>query len=140
MIKNLKRLIVFVIAVTLALGLIACGSGQGTEAPDGETAAALEPATVEEAIPDADTGSSPDILIGSWKGISDPDSFANITKTEAGYQYEDNDDVYEAAFAEGKLKIRVSEDAADIAEAYVDTETGNLLVLYQGGLSKFEKK
>lgn len=142
MFKNLKYLVVFALALTLVLGLAACGGGTASdsEAAAVENTAPAEPATVEEALPQADTGTKADELVGSWKDISDATLFANITKTDSTYQYEDNDGKYAATFENGKLKVQVSADAADTAEAYINAETGHLLVLYQGGLSEFEKK
>ena len=142
MIKNLKCTIVLVIAVTLAFGMTACNGNVSAngEAVVEESAAPPQAATVEEALPEVDTNSDVNVLIGSWKGVSDTTLYANITKTDTAYQYEDNDGKYTATFENGKLKVPVSDDAADFAEVYVDADTGHLYVLYQGGLSEFEKK
>ena len=145
MLKNLKYLVVLVLAVTLIFSLAACGgnsdsSNQKNEVVESENTAPPEPDTVEEVLPEVDTGSSSDVLVGSWKDVSDPARFANITKTDTAYQYEDNDSVYTATFEGGKLKISVSDNAEDFAEAYVEADTGRLFVLYMGGLSEFEKK
>lgn len=144
MFKNLKLLVVLVLALTLVSGLAACGgsdsAGKDATAVVEENTAPAEPATVEEVLPEVDTGSNVDALVGNWKDVTDPALFANITKTDAAYQYEDNDGKYAATFENGKLKVQVSEDAADLAEVYIDTGTGHLFVLYQGGLSEFEKK
>ena len=137
MLKKLKCSIVLVIAVTLAFGMIACSGSNSAN-----TGAAVEESAAppEAALPEVDTSSDVDVLIGNWKGISDTTLYANITKTDTAYQYEDNDGKYTATFENGKLKIPVSDDAADFAEVYVDADTGRLLVLYKGGLSEFEKK
>ena len=143
MFKNLRYLVAIVLVVTLVSGLTACGGGgsseKGTEVIAENTAPA-EPDTVEESLPQVDANSNADALLGSWKDIVDPSLFANITKTDTAYQYEDNDGTYTATFENGKLTVKVSEDGADTAEVYVDADSGHLFVLYQGGLSEFEKK
>lgn len=144
MIKNMKYFVAAILAMSLIFSLAACG-GNDSAAADAEASVEertvpAEPDTVKEVLPEADTSSTGDVLIGSWKDISDPALLANISKIDTGYQYEDNEGVYAATFESGKLKVSVSEDAADFAEAYVNPETGHLLVLYQGGVSEFEKK
>lgn len=144
MIKNLKYLVILVLAVTLTFGLAACGGSDSGEGEDKEvveeSTAPAEPDTVEEALPEVDTSASVDVLVGNWVDISDSQYFANITKDGEVYKYEDNDGTYEATFKDGKLLVPVSDAADDFAEVYVDTGTGHLLVLYQGGIAEFEKK
>jgi hypothetical protein len=144
MFTKCKFLVVLILSVTLLFILAACGgsdsAGEDAGAVVEESAAPPEPATVEDVLPEVDTSSAVDGLLGSWKDISDPTLFANITKVDSAYQYEDNDGKYDAVFENGKLKVSVSDDPADFAEVYIDAETAHLCVLYQGGLSEFVKK
>ena len=144
MFGNLKYLAAIILIIAFVFGMTACGeSGSANE----EAVAAVEDSTAspeetvaEEVLPEVDTNSSVDELIGSWKDISDPALFVNVSKTDTTYQYEDVDGKYDATFENGKLKVQASDDPADFAEVYIDTETGHLFVLYQGSLAEFEKE
>jgi hypothetical protein len=92
----------------------------------------------EETLPTADPKANGDALLGSWKDISADDIFADITKTETGYQYEDSDGKYDATFLDGVLKVKVSD--TDTADVYIDPSTGHMFLSYQGGLVEYEKK
>jgi hypothetical protein len=141
--RSLSLIVVLVIATVFAVGLAACG-GSGSSSDEStavvqENTAPAVAATVAEAVPQADTASKADALVGTWKDVSDPSSTATITKSGNDYQYADKDGTYKCTFEGGKLKVQVSGDASDTAEAYIDTATGHLCVLYQGGLSEFQK-
>lgn len=121
----------------------ACGGDASTSqegtASNGQEAVATaqEPATVESALPKVDTGAAADSMLGEWKDTVDNTHFSKITKTDSGYQLEDNDGKYPATFKEGKLSVKVTE--SDTAEAYIDTNTGHLFILFQDGLTEFAK-
>lgn len=148
--KNLKTIAILILVFMFFACMTACSgtansSGQQNDAQQSventsapENASTPEAATAEESIPAADSKASADQLIGSWKDISDENNFTNITKTDTGYQYEDNDGEYSATFENGVLKVKASD--SDTAEVYIDPKTGHLLTLYQGGLTEYEKK
>lgn len=81
-----------------------------------------------------------DTLIGDWTDVSASDRFAKITKTDSGYQYEDNDGNYPATFADGILKVKVSDSDSDTADVFIDAKTGHMLMTFQGIISEFSKK
>jgi hypothetical protein len=93
---------------------------------------------VQGELPAADTKASVDGLIGSWTGIDSADRFVNITKTDTGYQYEDNEGKYPAEYKDGTLKIKISD--SDTADVYIDAESGHMLSVYQDNLSEYKKK
>ena len=142
--KSFKTIVVYILIFTLLAGMTACSdktapSGKQSDVSQSpEKEAAPEVATVVESLPAADTNAGADALIGSWKDISDAESFAAITKTDTGYQYEDKDGKYPATFENGVLKVKASE--TDTADVYIDPKTGHMVTAYQGGLSEFEKK
>lgn len=143
--KRPKIFAVLILVFTLLAGMTACennntaSSGQQADVQQTvEQTAAPEPATAEEDFPVADPKANVDALIGSWKDISAADSFANITKTETGYQYEDNDGTYPATFEDGVLKVKVSD--TDTADVYIDPGTGHLFIAFQGDLMEYVKK
>jgi uncharacterized iron-regulated membrane protein len=117
------------------------GQAAGQEATAAQTdspAATAEQEVVEQTLPSSDPNASIDSLLGKWVDISSADRFAEITKTDTGYLYKDNDGEYEASFAEGKLTVKVSEDAA--ADVHIDPATGHLLLIYDDNISEFSKK
>lgn len=151
--KRSKILVILILVFTLMTGMTACGSNTagndttGNDTASGQQADASqtteqtvtpEEATIEQAIPEADPEANADALIGSWKDITAADSFVNITKTEAGYQYEDNDGKCPAAFENGVLKVKASD--TDTADIYIDPKTGHMITAYQGGMTEYEKK
>lgn len=143
--KSQKIFAVLVLIFTLLAGMTACGdnntasSGQQADVQQStEQTVAPEAATIEQTLPAVDSKAGVDALIGSWKDISEADSFVTITKTEAGYQYEDNDGKYPATFENGVLKVKASD--TDTADVYIDPETGHMFTAYQGGLLEYEKK
>ncbi len=99
-------------------------------------------ATVEAALPPADTEKANDEnLLGTWTDVNAPDRYVTITKTDSGYEYEDNEGKYPATLVDGVLKVQVSEsDATDTADAYIETESGHLLSVYQDNQAEFMKK
>lgn len=153
-----KMLIVYILMFVLLAGITACGnnnaitsdqqsSGQAEvpAATDQQSsdqaevpAATDQQATVQGAIPTADTKASVDVLIGSWSDISSPERFANITRIDSGYQYEDNEGKYPGTFKDGVLTLNVSD--TDTADVYIDPTTGHMFLVYQDNISEFEKK
>lgn len=131
--KSSKILVVFILVFTLLAVSTACGNYN--TGSSGE-----QQATAEQLIPTAETSASVDGLIGSWTNISANDRFANITKTDTGYQYEDNDGKYPATFADGVLKVNVSDSDSDTADVYIDAKTGHMLTVYQGSISEYSLK
>lgn len=144
MLGKLKYLAAIILIIAFVFGMTACaksGSANGeAETAAEDSTASPEETVAEEVLPEVDVNSNVDELIGSWKDVSDPTLFVNISKTGTTYQYEDIDGKYEATFENGRLKVPASDDPADIAEVYIDTETRHLIVLYQGSLAEFEKK
>lgn len=94
--------------------------------------------SIEQTIPAADASATVDQLVGRWVDISMPERFASISKDGDGYQYEDNDGKYPAAFEEGMLKVKVSD--TDSADVYMDSATGYLIVSYQGDVLEFQRE
>ncbi len=138
-----NRIAICTILFLLVLSLSACGAGGSDSQGSGgdsasQPAAAVEADTVEQAVQQADAFSSADKLIGSWTDIAAPDRFVNITQTDSGYQYEDNEGAYPATFADGKLTVKLSD--TDSAEAYVDTKSGHLFSVYQENISEYQQK
>lgn len=141
--KNLRIITVLALVLTLITGMTACGSSTASAGQTGDTqsaaqTAAPEAATVEMTLPEADPKAGADAMLGNWKDISAAESFAIITRTDDGYQYEDNDGKYPAVFENGVLNVKATD--TDTAKVYIDPKTGHLLTEYQGGLSEFEKK
>ena len=146
--KSSKMLVVFFLVFTLLVGITACGSNEtasSEEQEEVEQQTAVQEdtdlqAAVEQVMPTADSSASVDSLIGSWIDIDSNDRFANITKTDIGYQYEDNEGKYPATFEGGVLKVKVSNSEGDTADVYIDAETGHMLVFYQDSISEHRKK
>ena len=140
-----KMFVACLLVLTLAGITAGCGDNTAASA-DGqqsgvqvtEEQAAVEEAVVEQAMPTPDAETGVEALLGKWEDVSSPDRFAHITKTESGYQYEDNEGKYPATFENGILKVKVSD--TDAADVYIDTKTGHLLAVYQGNQSEFLKK
>lgn len=151
--RSLRISALFIIVFVLFIGVVACGNND-SDASEQQTNAVqsaeqttvqtseknAEPVveTVEQSLPTVDSKASADELIGSWKGIDADDQFVNITKTETGYQYEDNDGIYPATFENSALKVKATD--TDTADVYIDPQTGHLITAYQGGISEYEKK
>jgi hypothetical protein len=152
--KNNKMAIACFLMTVLLFSLSACGSDTNTSTTDSQTIeeqtststdqAAMatnsdqQAATADQAT--ADPKATVDALIGSWVDINTPGAFANITKVDSGCQYEDQDNKYTATFAEGILKVAVSYAPDDVASAFIDAKTGNMILDYQGVRSEFKKK
>lgn len=138
----MKKLLIVVLLFVFVGGFAACGGGEAnsTESLDTQTSqqAETEETVVEETMPTADPNAAVDALIGSWVDISDETRFANITKADTDYQYEDNEGQYPATFENGSLKIKASD--TDTAESFIDAKTGNMLMIYQGSIWEFKKK
>lgn len=137
--KSQKKFIVLIFVFVLLFALTACGSSdQASQESVDEQPVAAEKATVEQVADAPDTKVSADELVGSWIDISSPDRFVNITKTDAGYEYEDNEGKLPATFENGVLKLKVTE--TDTADVYINAESGNLLSVYQDNISEYKKK
>lgn len=143
--KNFKILIVCILVFGLLFSMAACGS-KATDAIDEQAsadqaaiqAATDQQATVEQEIPTADPAATVDALIASWVDINSPDKFANITKEGDAYQYEDNDAKYPATFADGVLKVKVSD--TETADVYIDAKSGHMFSVYEQSPTEFKKK
>lgn len=143
--KSLKISVVLILVLAFLAGMTACGKNNAASADQKtdiqqttEQADTPEEVTVEQTIPTADSNAGVDGLVGSWKDINSAENFVIITKTDTGYQYEDNDGKYPATFENGVLKVKASD--IDTADVYIDTKTGHMLTAYQGGLSEYERK
>jgi hypothetical protein len=139
--KSTKKLVICILAFILLVSLTACGgasSQQGSDQSATDKPAVAEQATVEQVADAPDTKVSGDALAGSWVDINSPDRFVKITKTGDVYEYEDNEGKLPATFANGVLKLKVSD--TDTADVYINAETGNLLSVYQDNISEYKKK
>lgn len=143
--KNFKKCAILIAITVFAFSFASCGSknspAKESEAPTPELTVAATPApdVAEQTAPEADIKVAEDSFVGNWKDVNSGEGFVKITKTESGYQYEDNDGKYKATFEDGILKVQVSDDATDMADAYINSETGHLILNYQGGLSEYIK-
>jgi hypothetical protein len=145
--KSSKIWVIFILVFVLSTIITACGSNeasssqQQSEAVQSSIQAETDQvAAASEVIPTADSKASVDNLLGSWTDINSPDSFANIIKTDTGYQFQDNDGKYPAEFIDGVLKVKVSDNETDTADVYIDVNTSHMLVDYQGSTSEYSKK
>ncbi len=159
--KFIKTSVVLILVFIFSAALTACGgSGSDSTAEYSSTDWSVSPseslstaeaavqaqtnqeATVEAALPAADTEKASDAdLLGTWTDVNASDRYAKITKTDTGYQYEDNEGTYPATLVEGVLKVQLSEsDATDTADVYIEAESGHLLSVYQDNQSEFAKK
>ncbi len=160
--KFTKTSVVLVLVFIFSVALTACGGGNADDstaeyastdwsASPSESLSTAEAAvqaqtnqeaTVEAALPPADTEKANDEnLLGTWTDINASDRYVTITKTDAGYQYEDNEGKYPATLVDGVLKVQVSEsDPTDTADVYIATESGHLLSVYQDDQAEFMRK
>lgn len=142
--KNLKVVIVLISTFALIIGLSACGDNTASSGQQSDTQVTTVQETekqtevVEQVMPSPDQKASADNLVGNWVGIDSPDFFVKITKTDAGYEYEDNEGKYTATFVDGVLKVQVGDN--DTADVYINPETGHLLTSYQENTSEYSKK
>ena len=148
--KSKNMFTIYLLLFALLTSLTACG-GKTTD-PSGQQASIQQTAEQQEAdqqatdlqavaeqiVSAADPTAIIDDLIGSWTDISSTDRFANITKADTEYQYEDNDGKYSATFKDGVLKVKVSD--SETAVVYLDAKIGHMLVVYQGEPTEFSKK
>jgi predicted small lipoprotein YifL len=142
-IKNVFLAIVMVLILIISFS--GCGSKdnsaseqQESTAPVVEQQATPEEEVVEQVIATPDPSTSVDSLLGSWVDVSAQDRFVNITKKDAGYEYEDNEGKLPAIFENGTLKVKVSD--TETADIHIDKETGNLISVYQDNISEYKKK
>jgi hypothetical protein len=133
--KQISKGLTFILISLLLISMIACGS-KTSDVGLSDTSTVSSGTASGGVTPDANA--SVDSLIGSWVQVEDATLFANITKTETGYAYEDNDSKYTAAFLDGVLTVNVAEMSA--ARVYIDAKSGELVLEYQGGETKFKKK
>lgn len=142
-IKNL--FISIVLVLMLIISFSGCGNNdnsvseqQESTVPVVEQQATPEEEVVEQIIATPDPSTSVDSLLGSWVDIASPDRFVNITKKDAGYEYEDNEGKLPATFENGTLKVKVSD--TESADIHIDKDTGNLISVYQDNISEYKKK
>ena len=139
--KGLKAILILTLVLVVSvIGLTACGNSGANATDNSAEKATVEalPSTAQEDYLGLDPKASADGLIGNWVEVNESERFTNITKTETGYEYEDNEGKCSATFADGILKVKVSD--SETAEVYIDKETGHLLAIYQGVTSEFSKK
>ena len=149
--KSSKILIILILVLSIPALITACGnnetsySGQesDTTLQSEDLEASIQSETdqvsvASEVISTADPKASVDSLIGNWTDINSPEYFANITKVDAGYQYEDNEGKYPATFKDGVLKVKVSDSVT--ADVYIDANTGHMLSVYMGTTFEYIKK
>lgn len=118
--NSLKKLLILILAAVSVFVLVSCGDkSTSNDQTTVETTVEVIPApeTQVQTVPEADTEVGSEIFIGNWKDIESEESFANITKTDAGFTYEDNDGKYSAMFQDGVLKVQVSDTEGDTASA-----------------------
>lgn len=94
--------------------------------------------STEMVLPVPDTKETVKNLLGKWIDINYDSRFINITETETGYQYEDNEGIYAATFKDGVLKVKVSD--TDTAQVYFNKDSGELFSVYQTQSSVYKKK
>lgn len=135
-----RTAIACILTLVLLTLLTACGgnSTNSTSQQAADQQSAGQAAAPAQTLPKADPKATVDSLLGNWTDINSPDRFANITKTDNGYQYQDNEGTYPATFKDGVLKVQVSD--TDTADTYIDTKSGHLFAVYQGSPSEFKKK
>jgi hypothetical protein len=160
--KFIKAFVVLMVVCVFSVALTACGGSDSADstaeysstdwsASPSESLSTAEAAvqaqtnqeaTVEAALPAADTEKANDEnLLGTWTDVNAPDRYVKISKTDTGYEYEDNEGKYPATLVDGVLKVQVSEsDATDTADAYIENESGHLLSVYQDNQAEFMKK
>lgn len=132
-----KMLAICALVIVFAIGLAACGSagtGASNENNDNETTAGV----TEFVVPTPDPSASVDDLIGSWINIDVAERYANISKNDSAYTYEDNEGSYNSVFEGGVLKISVAE--GETADAYLDAVNKYLVVTYSGTATIYKKK
>jgi hypothetical protein len=144
---TIKKVLVSVLVLILLASVSACGGGTtatSDQQDSGQQAAVQaetdQQATVQAVLPSADSTATVDGLIGNWVDVNAADRFANITKTDSGFQYEDNEGKYPGTFKDGVMKIQITDAANDTADVYIDAKTGHMLSVYQSNLSEFKKK
>lgn len=128
--KSITKILLIVFVFTLIAGFTACGGN--SEQDDTNNTADLQ-----ETTPVPDAALTDASVIGSWKDVNAADRFTKITKTDTGYEYEDNEGKYPATFESGILKVQVG--GTDTANAFFDAKSKNLIVDYQGSISRFSK-
>jgi hypothetical protein len=136
--KRFFRVISLILVCLLVIGLIGCGnksSGTG-ETDKVSSASEVSLTNANTSVPNGNV--TIDNLLGNWVDIKDATRFANITKTDTGYQFEDNDGKYPGQYMEGVLQIKITE--TDLADIYYDSSNENLVLDYQGDVTKFNKK
>jgi len=145
--KMTKQILIGVMIAVLLFALAGCGGSDSSGAKD----AGGEPAVAADAVPEtveqnaasmvtdaADTQMTADEFVGNWINMDDAALFVNIAKEGDKYTYEDNDGSYEAAFADGILKVTVAEN--DFADVYIDKDSGNLVMVYHDSTLTYYKK
>lgn len=144
--KTKRVLLICITIAVLMLAFAGCGSGGDTSGQNTDVQAdpvEAEPEVVEQEVTEqiaeaANTEAGVDEFEGSWVGVDDASLFVNITKDGDQYKYEDNDGAYQAAFADGILKVTVAEN--DTADVYVDKDTGHLVLTYMDSIIEYARK
>jgi hypothetical protein len=89
--ESINRVLTMVLVIILLMGMTACGKAANTENPTDNTSASGQTVVVAEP---PESKVNVESLMGNWVQADDETKFANITKTDSGYQYEDNDGKY----------------------------------------------
>ena len=152
-IKHLFKVSVMVLTL-VAMFSVFTACGNNSKGNGDESSVAPEISTVEQSVvgeqlkaeaekvpePDTKAAVTSDSLLGGWNDINDATRFVEIAKNGEEYQYKDNDGTYTGTFADGVLTIKVSDAENDTAKVFLETETGNLILDYQGDIYEFTKR
>lgn len=113
-------------------------SNADSTAANSEKVGVIQDGDSSNEFPPVDETLTDSSVLGEWTDISTPDRYAKITKTDSGYQYEDNDGKYDGSFKNGELILQVSD--TENAYVYYDAKSQNLITIYQGSPTRFKKK
>lgn len=134
--KIARRVILLIFGVVFVISSAACGSVSTSSDSSDLSGSSSQSASIQS-LPTPDTTLKDDSVLGNWTDISDDTRYAKITKSDAGYQYQDPEGTYAATFKDGVLKVQVSTE--ETADVYFDAKSGNLVVVYQGSMTMFKK-
>ncbi|OPX42008.1 hypothetical protein CLHUN_41230 [Ruminiclostridium hungatei] len=147
------KIVVAVFAAAFLLFISGCGSNlyevkdarevppASATNPEVQSEAAAAEDTAEEVIPPIpvpDRERVEEKLTGKWLCIDEAGRYAAIAKSGNTYVYEDNEGKYPAVFKAGVLEIKVSE--SETAKAYLDENTGNLILEYQESMWEYSRE
>jgi len=154
-VKRLKngKIVVAVLAAAFLLFISGCGSNLHKVKNAGEVppASATNPEVLSEAnaaedtaeevippVPVPDKERVEEKLTGKWLCMDEAGRYVAIAKSGNTYVYEDNEGKYLAVFKAGVLEIKVS--GTETAKAYLDMNTGNLILEYQESMWEYSRE